>query len=143
MSSSVPVGVVVRPTLVATPRGPVAIFDIPLACCGMESARMAVGADSTVDDPVAVVVCISGTVTTRSAAFVAEQVAAIRAGFPDQVPVYRVAVGACASSGGPYWDAPSVLSGTSPAGIDADLLVPGCPPSPQAIASAVLQVVGS
>lgn len=132
-----------RTALIATPRGPVAIIDIPLACCGMESARMPLGPGLTTGEPVAVVVCISGTVTTRSASVVAHRVAEIRAGYRPEIPLFRVAVGACASSGGPYWDAPSVLAGTSPAGIDADLLVPGCPPSPQAIAAAVLEVVAS
>lgn len=115
--------------------GRVLIVDLPLACCGLESARMPLAADSA-HDPIAVVVCISGTVTTKLAPLVAEQIAEVGRLHPD-VPVFRVAVGACACSGGPYWDSPSVHAATG----TIDLQVPGCPPSPQAIATAVLDLL--
>lgn len=123
-----------RPVLVSTAHGTVAVLDIPLACCGLESARMPLTVNPT-GEPIAVVLCISGTLTTRSAPQVQTQIESARALWPG-LPFYRVAVGACASSGGPYWDAPSVVPG-----VEADLLVPGCPPSPQAIADAIVDLV--
>jgi NADH-quinone oxidoreductase subunit B len=107
------------------------LVDLPLACCGLESSRAFVAARAE-SDPIAVVLCISGTVTTRSAPTVAARIAQAESEYP-RLPLYRVAVGACACSGGPYWDSPAVLPASGP----IDLMVPGCPPSPQAIADAV------
>ena len=51
------------------------------------------------------VLLVSGTVTTRLAPLVQE----LHARLPQ--PVAVVAFGACASSGGPYWDCYSVVNG--------------------------------
>lgn len=115
--------------VVSTPLGSIAVIDLPLACCGLESARAPwVEADG---DPVAVALCISGTITAKSASMVQARITRLAEEYPG-LPVYRVAVGACAASGGPYWDSPSVLPGH-----EVELMVPGCPPSPAAIAEAV------
>lgn len=124
--------------LVSTPQGTVLLVDLPLACCGLESTRMALE-PATVDDPIAVVACISGTVTSKLAPAVAARVEQVQQAHPD-LPVFRVAVGACACSGGPYWDSPSVAAASTTVG-PIDLQVPGCPPSPTAIADAVLVLI--
>jgi NADH-quinone oxidoreductase subunit B len=51
-------------------------------------------------------------------------------------PRVVVAFGACAISGGPYWDSYSVLNGASHL-IPVDIHVPGCPPSPADLARAL------
>ena len=55
-------------------------------------------------------------------------------------PKYVLAMGACASSGGPYWDAPSVVPGADRLG-RVDVYVPGCPPRPRALAAGVLAAI--
>jgi NADH-quinone oxidoreductase subunit B len=118
--------------VVRTDRGAVALLDLALACCALESAR-APWADSD-EEPTAVALCLSGTITDKLAPLVEAAISDLGERFPG-LPVYRVAVGACASSGGPYWDSPSVRPGHQ-----VDLMVPGCPPAPQAIADAILSL---
>ncbi|MDD2858993.1 MAG: hypothetical protein PHU75_10005 [Candidatus Nanopelagicales bacterium] len=80
-------------------------------------------------------VLMSGTVTHALAPSVLAQWQSV----PE--PKIAIAVGACASSGGPYWDAPTVVTGI------ADLLptggfIAGCPPSPSALIEGLLAIVG-
>ena len=51
-------------------------------------------------------------------------------------PRVVIAFGACAISGGPYWDSYSVLPGASEV-VPVDIFVPGCPPSPEDLAKAL------
>lgn len=50
-------------------------------------------------------------------------------------PVRVLAFGACATSGGPYWDAPAVVCGVEELfpGEVIESYVPGCPPRPEAL----------
>ncbi len=75
-------------------------------------------------------VVVSGTVTDRLAPAVAALVDACTtlAGHPPAV----VALGVCASSGGPYWDSYAVTKGVD-ALVPVDVYVPGCPPPPEAL----------
>lgn len=102
-----------------------------LACCGVEAGSEAArqASRTLADIPGPAVVVVAGTVTTAAAPLVAEQIAAIRE------PRLVVAYGVCTASGGPYWDSPAVRA------IDADLVVPGCPPRPDALAHAVLEAL--
>jgi NADH-quinone oxidoreductase subunit B len=102
-----------------------------LACCGVEvnspAARQA--AEALADIPGPTVVVVAGTVTTTAAAMVQEAIA------DSPEPRLVVAYGVCTISGGPYWDSPAVQA------IAADVVVPGCPPRPQALAQAVLDAL--
>ncbi|MEY4312277.1 MAG: putative NADH-quinone oxidoreductase subunit [Actinomycetota bacterium] len=51
-------------------------------------------------------------------------------------PKVVVAFGVCAITGGPYWDSYSVLPGANQL-IPVDINVPGCPPSPSDLATAL------
>lgn len=53
-------------------------------------------------------------------------------------PKLRIAVGACAISGGPYRDHPEQADGMG----EADLYIPGCPPHPLTILDGLLRVMG-
>jgi len=105
---------------------------VDLACCGVEAgsavARAATAELAGVDGPAVVV--IAGTVTRAAAALVADRIA----GIPQ--PRLVVAYGVCTITGGPYWDSYAVVPG-----VDADIVVPGCPPRPEALRDAVLAAI--
>jgi NADH-quinone oxidoreductase subunit B len=52
----------------------------------------------------------------------------------DQMPAPKwvLATGECAISGGPFWQAPTILEGVDQV-IPVDVYVPGCPPRPEAM----------
>jgi len=108
-----------------------------LACCAVEYAAATVlveelarewGVDALpyVDADIADVLVVSGTVThvlSTSVVGLYEQMGAQR---------YVLSFGACASTGGPYWDSYAVLDGIDRL-LPVDVYVPGCPPSPAAL----------
>jgi NADH-quinone oxidoreductase subunit B len=122
------------------------VLNVGLACCAVEAVVASLDPVTgrvpyAGDDRDAQVLLVSGTVTHR----LGPLVAALHASLPQ--PVRVVAVGACASSGGPYWDSYSVVPGIDQL-LPVDLYVPGCPPSPQALlealdALAALDAVGA
>jgi NADH-quinone oxidoreductase subunit B len=102
---------------------------LDLACCGVEvgSHAAALAAAELTAIPGPTVVVVAGTVTRAAAQLVADQIAVI------PPPRLVVAYGVCTISGGPYWDSYTVVPG-----IEADVVVPGCPPRPEALRDAVL-----
>ena len=119
-------------------RPDVAVLDAGLACCSLEVAAAVVAgllrpADASDPKPGATVLVASGTVTTA----LAPAVAAAWTGIDG--PRAAVAFGACASTGGPYWDSPSIVPGLADAGVPVAAFVPGCPPRPSALADAIGQ----
>lgn len=111
---------------------PVDLHYLNLACCGVEAgSEVAVRASAELADvPGPAVVVVAGTVTRAAADVVAEQIAAIPG------PRLVVAYGVCTISGGPYWDSYAVVDG-----LEADVVVPGCPPRPEALTQAVLEAL--
>lgn len=107
--------------------GSVEVHYLNLACCGVEAGSAAAqkAASALADIPGPHVVVVAGTVTHASAAIVAEHIA----GVPQ--PRLVVAYGVCTISGGPYWDSYAVTP------VEADIIVPGCPPRPEALVDAV------
>lgn len=109
------------------------VVDVGLACCALEFEVAAAG--SVIGTPPLapggqVVVVVSGTVTDRLAPGVAAIVDAAAA-YGGQRPRV-VSFGACASSGGPYWDSYAVTKGVGQL-VEVDVFVPGCPPPPEAL----------
>ena len=122
--------------------GSLYVVDIALACCALEFGAAAAGVVAVPPGVVRgarVAVVVSGTVTDR----LAPAVMAIIDACADR-GVARPAVisfGACASSGGPYWDSYAVTKGVDQL-VEVDLYVPGCPPPPEALAAALDVVAG-
>jgi len=119
------------------------VFDAGLACCGVEvaaalrrsTALAAAGEGRGRTAPLNVFV-VAGTVTDKLAPFV------LRA-FQDTPQPRRVlSFGACANSGGPYWDSYCVTKGVDQF-IPVDVYVPGCPPRPEALLEGLALVLGS
>jgi NADH-quinone oxidoreductase subunit B len=122
--------------------GSLYVLDVALACCALEfdaAARFAAVPQPRIDARAQVAVVISGTVTDRLAPAVAaivdgcEQLAGRR-------PVI-ISFGACASSGGPYWDSYAVTKGIDQL-VAVDAYVPGCPPPPEALSAVLDEVAG-
>ncbi len=115
------------------------VADLGMACCAMEfaaavAAGLLIAADA--DEPGRSgagtdVLVVSGTVTDRLAPAVGAALA--RLGPGAQV----VSFGACANTGGPYWDSYSVTKGIDQV-VEVHRYVPGCPPRPEALVDALL-----
>ena len=109
----------------------VRIVELGLACCGLEfhssqlrdDVREAAAALGELDVDVLV---LAGTITHALRDVV---VAAYERLGPRRAVI---GFGACTISGGPYWDSYSVLN-ESP--VPIDVMVPGCPPPPAALAN--------
>jgi NADH-quinone oxidoreductase subunit B len=117
-----------------------AVVPMGLACCAVEVAAAlrpidlpegwTVGPDPDAD---AHVLLVSGTVSEASLPVVLGRWAQLPR------PRFCVSVGACADSGGPYWDSYAVVNGVDQL-LPVDLYLPGCPPRPEAVLVALAHV---
>ena len=110
-----------------------------LACCSVEIESAVINGmlvPENADTPTTcTVVVVAGTVTDVLAPGVVDAVhRAAEAG-----PVRVLSFGACADSGGPYWDAPTVTKGIDQL-LPVASYVPGCPPRPDALVSAIVEL---
>ena len=116
------------------------LLDLGLACCAVEYASAALLGDALSllgategPLPVANVLVVSGTLTDR----IAPAVRRLYDGLAE--PRRVISFGACANSGGPYWDSYSVTKGVDQL-VPVHVSVPGCPPRPEALIYAVMQL---
>lgn len=112
----------------------VEVITAGLACCTLEvEAAVASGLLApleSVGDPQVIV--IAGTVTDALLPAVMEKI--------DRYPQAKImSFGACATSGGPYWDSPPVTKGIDQFA-DVSMYVAGCPPRPEALVAALVEL---
>ena len=122
--------------------GSLHVLDVGLACCALEFdaavlSMAALPAELPTGAQVAVV--ISGTVTDRLAPAVAAMVDGCKQ-LAGQRPTV-ISFGACASSGGPYWDSYAVTKGVDQL-VDVDVYIPGCPPPPESLREVLDELTG-
>ena len=113
------------------------VLNVGLACCAVEAMVASLGqSDPPGTVPLAgperrvEVLVVSGTVTDKLAPLVRTLYDALPA------PVKVLSFGACANSGGPYWDSYCVTKGVDRI-VPVDAYVPGCPPRPEALLAAL------
>ena len=119
------------------------VLNVGLACCAVEAMVASLGQS----DPPGVVplagpgrtvevLIVSGTVTDKLAPLVRRLYDSLPA------PVKVLSFGACANSGGPYWDSYCVTKGVDLI-VPVDAYVPGCPPRPEALLTALIALTAS
>ena len=126
-----------EPAVLVLDRYRLTVLNVGLACCAVEamvaslSTTTPVGTVPYADGSRSVdVLVVSGTVTDKLAPLVRQLHDAVPG------PVRVLSFGACANSGGPYWDSYSVTKGVD-RDLPADAWVPGCPPRPEALLDAL------
>ncbi len=111
-----------------------------LACCAIEMIATAAsrydfsrfGMEVMRPSPrQADVMIVSGTVTKK----MVPQIVRLYNQMPE--PRYVIAMGACASSGGPFKEGYNVVSGIDRY-LPVDVYIPGCPPTPQALLNGLI-----
>ena len=112
-----------------------------LACCAIEmmSTHMShhdldrFGVITWPSPRQADVMIVAGTVVKK----MAEPIKLLYEQMPD--PKWVIAMGSCATNGGPYYKSYSVVMGVDHL-IPVDVYVPGCPPRPEALMFGVMQL---
>ncbi len=115
------------------------LYDLGLACCAVEvmAALTRLTGLRAADVPAdADVLVVSGTITSALAPAVRAAYDALRE------PRRVLAFGACAISGGPYWDSYAVVPGAGSL-VPVDVVVPGCPPRPEALLAGLDLLLGA
>jgi NADH-quinone oxidoreductase subunit B len=116
------------------------VLDVGLACCSVELMAAVMGRSDAIRDGVlpvapgpqhADVLVVAGTCTDA----LAPALKRLYDSLPE--PKRVVSYGACAGSGGPYWDSYSVTKGVDQL-VPVDVYVPGCPPRPEALLEGIL-----
>ena len=112
-----------------------------LACCSLEveaaaSSGYLVREESDAGlSPSGTILVVAGTITEALEPALDEMYAHLS----HDGPVRVMSFGACATSGGPYWDAPTVVKGVQ--SIPVEVYVPGCPPRPEALVAELERLV--
>lgn len=126
---------VTRYALTSDPSVSVEVISASLACCTLE-LQAALSSDALMHVPESdtgpSVIVIAGTVTD---ALVPSVIDLIHAHPGTKV----MSFGACATSGGPYWDSPPVSKGIDQF-VEVAVYVAGCPPRPDAFVQAIQEL---
>lgn len=120
----------------------IGVIDASLACCALETRSVLLSMRLWADEELSgLALLVSGTISEKLAKGLLDLNRSFL-GFKPEVTHYLVAVGACATSGGPYWDSPNVIAGLDKLGLACDLYIPGCPPRPTEILAGISGLMG-
>jgi NADH-quinone oxidoreductase subunit B len=136
--------------LASRPNARVEVLSAGLACCSLEveaaaATGLLVRAPQDFVDRGPCVLVVAGTIT----AALEPAVVRLHEELAQRGPVRVISFGACATSGGPYWDAPTVVNGLVNGlvdewnGIAVESYIPGCPPRPEALVAELERLVDS
>ncbi len=129
--------------LASRPDARVQVMGAGLACCSLEvEAALAMGwlveeSEGSDAPSSASVLVVAGTITHA----LEPAVERLYSDLAERGPVRVLSFGACATSGGPYWDAPTVAPGMG--SLPVESYVPGCPPRPEALVAELERLVDS
>lgn len=113
------------------------VIDASLACCALESRSVLLsGSPWSGEELSGLVLLVSGTISQKLVPGLLDLVQTFL-GFAPELSHHLVAVGACATSGGPYWDSPAIIAGLDQLDVTCDLYIPGCPPRPSEILAGI------
>jgi len=113
-----------------------------IACCAVEGLMSGSGPRFDLDRMGVIfrpsprqadVMIVAGTVNRK----MAETVGLLYEQMPE--PKWVVAMGACASTGGPFRQYPNVVLGVDKV-VPVDVYIPGCPPRPESVQYALIQL---
>lgn len=119
--------------------GSVAVLDVALACCAVETSVATPDHAPRSSEPAPgakVVIVVAGTVTDALAPLVKATIDRAVATHPG---ARVVSFGACSCTGGPYWDSYAVTKGVDQL-VPVDHYIAGCPPPPDSLASYIEEV---
>jgi NADH-quinone oxidoreductase subunit B len=132
--------------LASRPDARVEVASAGLACCSLEveaaaSMGLLIPVPPTVTEGGPRVLVVAGTIT----AALEPAVVRLHDELAQLGPVRVMSFGACATSGGPYWDSPTVVNGLVNGlnGVAVESYVPGCPPRPEALIAELERIVDS
>ena len=128
--------------LASRPQARVEVLAAGLACCSLEveaaaSAGLLIRSTQDAGEGGPSVLVVAGTITGA----LEPAVLRLHDELTRRGPVRVMSFGACATSGGPYWDAPTVVNGLN--GVSVESYVPGCPPRPEALVAELERMVDS
>ena len=121
----------------------IGVLDASLACCALETRSVLLPSSPWAgEDLSSLVLLVSGTISEKLAQGLLDLTEAFL-DFKPELAHHLVAVGACATSGGPYWDSPTIVAGMDRLGVTCDLYIPGCPPRPPEILAGISRFLES
>lgn len=121
--------------------GAFGVLDASLACCALETRSLLLPMRPWAGEELSgLALLASGTISEKLAQGLLNLTQAFL-DFRPEVAHYLIAVGACATSGGPYWDSPTIVAGLDKLGLTCDLYIPGCPPRPTEILAGISRLL--